>query len=323
MNADRRRLLSLALTAALAPCAGARADAYPSRPVRVMVGFPAGGGADILARLVADWLQARLGQPFLVENRPGASTNLATEAVVRAAPDGYTLLKTTTSNLLNGALYEGLGYDFVRDVAPVAGISMQPLVLAVVPDLPAGSVPELIAHARAHPGRLNLANTGTGTISHLAGELFRQEAGIDVVQVPYRGAAPLAPDLMGGRVQATFDNLAGWIGHIRAGRVRALAVTSPRRSDALPEVPTVGEFLAGYQAFAIAGLGAPRGTPGPVIAALNAAIQAGLADPGLAARLAGLGAMPLPGSPEDFGGLIARETEKWAGVIRSLGLRMT
>lgn len=323
MTATRRHALSLAATALAAtlPLPGLAA-AYPARPVRILVGFPPGGGADILARLAAEWLQARLGQPFVVENRPGAGTNLATEAVIRAPADGHTLLKTTTSNLLNGALYPELGYDFTRDIAPVAGLSTQPLVLVVAPDLPVESVPALIAHAKARPGAISLANTGTGTISHLAGEAFRQQAGLDLVAVPYRGGAAIAPDLLGGRVQAAFDNLPGWIEPIRAGRARALAVTTATRATALPEVPPMADSLPGYAAFALAGIGAPRGTPMEVVAALNAAINAGLTDPAMQARLAALGATPLPGTPEAFAALIARETARWSTVIRTLGLRM-
>lgn len=321
MIVDRRHALALVVAAALAARRG-HAAGYPARPVRVLVGFPPGGGADILARLAGEWLQARLGQPFVVENRPGAGTNLATEAVARAPADGYTLLKTTTSNLLNGALYESLPYDFQRDLLPVAGLSTQPLVLVVAPTLPAATVPELIAWARAHPGGLSLANTGTGTISHLAGELFRQRAGLDLLHVPYRGAGPMAPDLLGGRVQASFDNIPGWIEHIRAGRVRALAVTTATRAAALPDVPALAEVIPGYAAFAMAGLAAPAGTPDAVVAVLNGAVNAGLADPGLQTRLTALGAVPMPGSPADFRAVIARETAKWAAVIRVLGLRV-
>ena len=321
MPTTRRHLLSFAALAATLPRPGL-AGPYPARPVRILVGFPPGGGADILARLAAEWLQVRLGQPFLVENRPGAGTNLATEAVIRATADGHTLLKTTTSNLLNGALYPELGYDFMRDIAPVAGLSIQPLVLVVAPNLPVDSVAALIEHAKVRPGAVALANTGTGTISHLAGEAFRRQAGLDLVAVPYRGGAAIAPDLLGGRVQAAFDNMPGWIEHIRAGRVRALAVTTAAPSAAMPEVPALAATLQGYEAFTLAGIGAPRGTPAEIVGLLNAAINAGFADPAMQARLAALGATPLPGSAADFAALIARETARWTSVIRTLSLRV-
>jgi tripartite-type tricarboxylate transporter receptor subunit TctC len=324
MIVDRRRILTLAATAALPGMAAmrARAQSYPARPVRVIVGFPAGGGADILTRLICDWLQVRFGQPFIVENRPGAATNLATEAVVRAPADGYTLLATTTSNLLNGSLFEDLKYDFVRDIAPVACLSTQPLVFAVAASTPARSVPEFIADAKAHPGKVNIGHTGSGTISNLAAEAFKSAAGIDAVIVPYRGAAPMLPDLLSGRVQATFDNLPAYVPHIRSGSLHALAVTTAARSEVLPNTPSVGEFLPGYEAYTVAGIGAPRGTPIEVIDRLNAAINAGLADAGLRARLADLGGTALPGAPADFARLIARETAKWRGVIRASGIKV-
>jgi tripartite-type tricarboxylate transporter receptor subunit TctC len=323
MTLDRRRIL-LAAAAAISPLVAgrARAEAYPARPVRVMVGFPAGGGADILTRVITEWLQHRLGQPFVVENRPGAGTNLATEAVVRAPADGYTLLATTTSNLLNGALYEDLKYDFVRDIAPVASLSIQPMVLVVNPAFAATSVPELIGYAKANPGTVKVGNTGTGTISHLAAEAFRLGAGIDFVNVPYRGGAPMQADLLGGHIQAAFDNIPGAIGHIRSGSLRALAVTTARRSEALPNVPAVGEFVSDYEMFTVAGIGAPAGTPADRIEKLNAEINAGLNDPKLRARLTDLGATVLAGSPADFARLIARVTEKWGKVIKASGIRM-
>lgn len=322
---DRRRILNAALAAGLAATAAtrARAQSYPARPVRVIVGFPAGGGADILTRLITDWLQARLGQTFVVENKPGAATNLATEAVVRAPADGHTLLATTTSNLLNGALFDDLRYDFVRDIAPVAGLSTQPLVFAVTPALPVRTVAEFVRHAKAHPGQVNIGNTGNGTISHLAAEAFKAATGIDAVTVPYRGAAPMLPDLLSGRVQATFDNLPPYVTHIGSGTLRALAVTTAARSEALPGVPTVAEFVPGYEAYTVAGMGAPRGTPAEVVDRLNAEINAGLADPRLRARLAELGGTPLPGTAADFGRLIARESDKWGRLIRSLGIKVS
>lgn len=322
MRVDRRRVL-FAASAAL-PWLSERAQgaAYPTRPVRVLLGFPAGGTADILTRLVSEWLQIRLGQPFVVENRPGAGTNLATEAAVRAPADGYTLLATTTSNLLNGALYPDLRYDFVRDIAPVASLTTQPLVLEVIPAMPVRTVPEFIAYARANPGRINMGNSGQGTVSHLAAELFRQASDIDFVSVPYRGAAPMLADLLAGRIQAACDNIPASMEHIRSGSLRPLAVTTAARSESLPDVPTVGEFIPGFEAFSVAGIGAPRGTPAAIVETLNAAINAGLADPRLRSRLAELGATIRAGSSAEFAQLIARETEKWVRVIQTAGVRM-
>ncbi|MBC7780432.1 MAG: tripartite tricarboxylate transporter substrate binding protein [Proteobacteria bacterium] len=324
MVVDRRWSLWCAAAASVASVipAPAQADTYPVRPVRVLVGFPPGGGADILARVVCDWLQLRLGQTFIVDNRPGAATNLATEAVASAPADGYTLLKTTTSNLLNGALFPDLKYDFVRDIAPVAALSTQPLVFAVVAALPARSVPEFVAYAKANPGKINIGHSGTGTISHLAAEAFKAATGIDAVTVPYRGAAPMYIDLLGGRVHAAFDNIPGSIEHLRMGSLRALAVTTVARAEALPNAPSVAEFITGYEAYTIAGVGAPRGTPTDVIGKLNAEINAGLANPKLKARLAELGATPLPGTPADFGRLVTRETEKWGRLIRASGIKI-
>jgi tripartite-type tricarboxylate transporter receptor subunit TctC len=324
MNHDRRQLLTVGAAAALCSMSPrpAAAAAYPERPVRVLLGFPAGGGADLLTRIICDWLQLRMGQAFVVDNRPGASTNLATEAVVRAPADGYTLLATTTSNLLNGALYEDLKYDFVRDIAPVASLSTQPLVFAVAAEMPVRSVPEFVAYAKAHPGKVNIGHTGNGTISHLAAEAFKSATGIDAVTVPYRGAAPMLPDLLSGRVQATFDNLPAYVAHIKSGSLHALAVTTTARSAALPDVTTVAEFVPGYEAYTIAGMAAPQGTPAEVIAKLNEEINAGLADPKLKARLFELGSTALPGTPVDFAKLIARETQKWRRVIQSSGIRL-
>jgi tripartite-type tricarboxylate transporter receptor subunit TctC len=325
MNIDRRQMLSLAAASAISPLVGhaALAETYPTRPVRVIVGFPAGGGADILTRIVAEWLQVRLGQPFLVENRPGAGTNLATEAVVRAPADGYTLLATTTSNLINGAMFENMKYDFVRDIAPVACLTVQPLVFEVGPTIPATSVPEFIAYAKANPGKINVGHFGTGTVSHLAAAAFRLATNIDFVNVPFRGSPPMLTDLLGGHIQAAVDNIPTSIEHIKAGRLRPLAVTTASRSEALPNVPTVGEFIPGYEAFTVAGIGAPRGTPADIVAKLNTQINAALTDPKLRSRLAELGATPRPGTPAAFATLIARETEKWGKVIRSAGIKMS
>lgn len=324
MVIDRRRLLSRAACVAFAPLLPGRvlAESYPTRPVRMMIGFPPGGGADVLTRITCDWLSQRLGQAFVVENRPGAATNLATEAVVRAPADGYTLLATTTSNLLNGALFEDLKYDFIRDIAPVASLSVQPLVMVVGSDGPARSVQQLIAYAKANPGKISIGHFGPGTISHLAGEYWKQQAGIDAVTVPYRGSAPMLTDLLAGRIQVAFDNIAGPIGHIKAGSLHALAVTTTTRSDSLPGVPSVSEFLSGYEAYAVAGFGAPKGTPADIIAKLNAEINAGLADPKLRARLGEMGVSLLAGTPTDFAQLIARETDKWGRLIKSSGIKV-
>jgi tripartite-type tricarboxylate transporter receptor subunit TctC len=324
MIANRRQVLSLAAASAISPLVARRswADAYPARRVHVMIGFPAGGTADIITRMIGEWLQVRLGQPFIIENRPGAGTNLATEAVVRAPADGYTLLATTTSNLLNGALYDDLKFDFVRDIAPVASLTMQPLVLEVTPALPVKSVPEFMAYARANPGKLSMGHWGNGTISHLASEAFKLATGIDFVAVPYRGSQPMLVDLLEGRIHAAFDNIPTSIEHIRSGGLRALAVTTAARSEVLPNLPSVAEFIPGYEAFSVAGIGAPKGTPADRIERLNREINAGLADPKLKARLAEQGAVILAGSPADFASLIARETERWGKVIKQLGVRM-
>lgn len=321
MILHRRRLL---LLASAAPWAGrgAAASAYPTRPVRVLLGFPAGGTADILTRLACEWLQLRLGQPFVVENRPGAGTNLATEAAIRAPADGHTLLATTTSNLLNGALYRDLRFDFVRDITPVACLTTQPLVLAVRQALPARTVPEFVALAKASPGVINIGNSGHATVSHLAAELFKQATGIDIVTVAYRGAPPMLNDLLAGRIQAICDNIPASIEHIRAGSLRPLAVTTAARAETQPDVPTLAEFVPGFEAFSVAGLGAPRGTSQEIVATLNDAVNAGLADPRLGGRLAAIGATIRPGSPADFAALIARETEKWSRVITTSGIRI-
>lgn len=324
MSMNRRQILSFACASAVLPLFPGHACAagYPARPVRMLVGFPAGGTADILTRMVCDRLQDRLGQAFVVENRPGAATNLATEAVVRAPADGYTLLATTTSNLLNGALYEDMKYDFIRDIAPVAGIAMQPLVLVAAPTLAAKSVAELVAYGKANPGSLSIGNFGTGTISHLAAEAFKQATGIEFLSIAYRGSTQMLTDLLGGRIQAAFDNIPASMEHIRSGALRALAVTSVTRSKALPDVPAMADFVTGYEAITIAGVGAPRGTPGDIIDKLNAEINAGLAEAKLRNRLDDLGSTVLGGSAAEFAKLIARETERWSGVIRTSGIKL-
>jgi tripartite-type tricarboxylate transporter receptor subunit TctC len=297
------------------------AQTYPSRPVRLIVGAPAGGGIDIIARLMGQWLSERLGQPFLIENRPGAGTNTATEAVVRAAPDGYTLLMAFSSNAINATLYEKLNFSFIRDIAPVAGVIRVPAVMLVNPSVPAKTVPEFIAYAKANPGKISMASSGIGTPSHVSGELFKLMTGVNLVHVPYRGAAPARTDLLGGQVQVHFTGMTAAIEHIRVGKLRALAVTTMMHSEALPDVPTVDTFVPGYEASQWYGIGAPKNTPAEIVDRLNNEINAALVDPKIKARLADLGGTTLPGSPADFGKLIADDTEKWGKVIRALNIK--
>jgi len=321
---SRRQLLHLAAAAAALPALSpvAWAYPYPSRPVRIIVGFAAGGPNDILARLIGQWLSERLGQPFVIENRPGAGSNIATEAVVRAAPDGYTLLLVGTPNAINTTLYEKLEFNFIRDIAPVAGLIRGALVMVVHPSVPARTLSEFIDYAKAHPGKLFYGSGGVGGITHITAELFKQEAGgLDIQHVPYRGVAPALTDLLGGQVQVLFTNLAILIGYIGTGKLRALAITTATRSDALPDIPTVGEFVPGYEASSIFGLGVPGNTPTQIIDRLNKEINAALADPGFKARLAHLDGAALGGSPADFGKLIADETEKWGKVIRLANIK--
>jgi len=323
MTLPRRRFLQLLAAAALpATPRLARAQTYPARPVRIVVGFPPGGGADIVARLIAQWLSARLGQPVIVDNRPGAGSNIAAEMVVRAPPDGYTLLMITSPNAINATLYDNLNFNLVRDIAPVAGLSREPEVMEVNPAVPAATVPEFIAYAKANPGKLIMASAGNGSGPHVAGELFKMMTGVDMVHVPYRGSAPALTDLLAGRVQVMFDILTASIAHIRAGKLRALAVTTATRSDVLPDLPTVGEFVPGYEASNFRGIGAPRGTPAEIIERLNREINAGLADPTIKARLADLGNTVLVMSPAAFGKLVADETEKWGKVIRTANIKV-
>jgi len=295
----------------------ALAQAYPTRPVRILVGFVPGGNFDIVARLIGQLLSEQLSQPVVVENRPGASSNLATEAVVRAPADGYTLLLGGAVNAVNATLFDNLGFNFISDLAPVAGVSRFPNVMTVNALFPARTVPEFIAYAKANPGKVNQGSSGNGTTQHLAGALFKTMTGADFLHVPYKGAAQAITDLLNGQVQVLFEPLPASIQHIKAGKLRALAVTSAARSEALPEVPTVAEFVPSYEASGWNGVCAPRNTPVEIIGKLNSAVNAGLADPKLKARLADLGATPLPGSPADFGKLIAEETGKWAQVIRA------
>ena len=319
MTPTRRQFLHLAAGAGAVPAVSrnAWAQTYPARPVRIIVGYPSGGSNDLLARLMAQWLSERMGQQFVIENRPGAGSNIATEAVVRADPDGYTLLMVSAANMSNAALYEKLNYNFIRDIAPVAGVMRVPLVMEVNPSIPAKTVPEFIAYARANPGKINFASGGIGTSIHLSGELFKMMTGIDMQHVPYRGNGPALTDLLGGQVQIMFDTMPAAIGYVRAGQLRALAVTTAMRSEALPDIPTVGEYVPGYEASSLYGVAAPSNTPTEIVDKLNREINAALADPAMKIRLADLGGIVLAGSPADFGKLIAVETEKWAKVIRT------
>jgi tripartite-type tricarboxylate transporter receptor subunit TctC len=323
MKLPRRKFLHLAAGAAALPAISriARAQAYPARPVRWIVGFPAGGLNDIVARLSGQYLSERLGQPFVIDNRPGAGGNIATGLVANAAPDGYTLLLIGSSNTVNPTLYDNLTFDFIRDIAPVAGIVRAPLVMEVGPSFPARTVPEFMAYARANPGKINMASGGNGTSLHMTGELFKMMTKIDMVHVPYRGEAPALADLLGGEVQVMFGNLPTSIAYIRAGRLRPLAVTTATRSDALPDIPTVGEFVPGYEASGIVGVGAPRGTPAGIVDTLNQEINSALADPKMKSRLADLGAAPMLMTPAAFGTFITEETEKWGKVVKYAGIK--
>ena len=323
MKLPRRQFLRLATGAAAIPAVSriAWAQTYPTRPVRIVVGFPPGGGADITARLIGQWLSERLGQPFIIDNRPGAGSNIATEAVVRAPADGYTLLLVGAFNAVNATLYDKLNFNFIRDIAPVATMYYVPTVMAVHPSFPAKTVPEFIAYAKANPGKVNMGSGTTGAAMHMSGELFKIMAGIDMVHVFYRGAGPTLTDLLAGQVQVSFPTMPSAIEYVRAGKLRALAVTTATRSDALPDIPTVGEFLPGYEASSWYGLGAPKSTSAEIVNRLNREINAALDDPKMKARLADLGGTPLPGSPAQFGKLIAEETEKWGKVIRSANIK--
>jgi tripartite-type tricarboxylate transporter receptor subunit TctC len=323
MSPDRRQFLRLAATAVALPAMPhvTRAQSWPARTVRIVVGFTAGGSTDIGARLIGQWLQDRLGQPFVIENRPGAATNIATESVVRAPPDGYTLLMVGPSSAVNATLYDKLGFVFLRDIAPVAGVTRQPQVLLLNPSVPATTVPELIAYTKAHPGRVTMASAGTGSMGHLVGEFFKMTAGADFVHVPYRGAGPALTDLLGGQVLTSFAGIAGSIEYVRTGKLRALAVSTTARAEALPDVPTVGEFIPGFEAGDWLGVGAPRGTPPEIIDLLNREITAGVADPKIKARFADLGGAPLALTPAEFGKLLADETAKWGKVIRAAGIK--
>jgi tripartite-type tricarboxylate transporter receptor subunit TctC len=323
MKLPRRQFLHLVAGAAALPAVSrlARAQAYPTRPVRIVVTFPAGSTSDILAWPMAQWLQERLGQPFVVDNRPGAGGTIGTEAVVRASPDGYTLLLIAGAHTVNATLYDRLSFNFVHDIAPVAGISRETGVMVVHPSVPAETVPDFIAYAKTNPGKINMASAGIGAPSHVAGELFKMMTGVNMVHVPYRGSPPALTDLLGGQVQVYFGPIAGSIEYVRAGTLRPLAVITAKRSEALPDLPTVGEFVPGYEASAVWGLGAPRNTPAEIVDQLNKEINAGLADPKIKARLE-LSGTVLPGSPTDFGKLIADETEKWGKVVKFANIKL-
>jgi tripartite-type tricarboxylate transporter receptor subunit TctC len=325
MKLPRRQFLHLTASAAAAlPTVSgiARAQTYPTKPVRIVVGFAPGGATDTLARLIGQWLSERLGQPFLIENRTGAGSNIAAEAVINAPTDGYTLLMTTQTNAINTTLYEKLNFVFHRDIAPVASIMLVPNTMDVNPMVPVSTVPEFIAYAKANPGKLSMGSGGIGSAQHVAGELFKMMTGVNLVHVPYRGGAPAVADLIGGHLQVMFDVMPESIEHIEAGKLRPLAVTTRSRSSALPQLPTVSDFVPGYEAISWWGVGAPRKTPTEIIDTLNKLINAGLADPKLKARFVELGGTVLPGSPIDFEMLIAKDTEKWASVIRAANIKV-
>jgi tripartite-type tricarboxylate transporter receptor subunit TctC len=323
LKLPRRTFLHLSAAAAALPALSqiAKAEAYPTRPVHIIVGFAPGSASDIIARLIGQRLSEQLGQPFVVENRGGAGGSQGAAAVVRAPPDGYTLLLCGSADAINTTVYDTLSFNFIRDIASVGSIADGPLVLVVHPSFPAKTVPEFIAYAKANPGKINFGSAGVGTVAQLAGELFKVMAGVDLVHVPYRGLAPAITDLIGGRVQAIFSTMPPAIAQVRAGKLRALAVTSAMRSEALPDLPTIGDFLPGYQATLMNGLGAPKNTPAEIVERLNKEINAALADPGIKARLADLGNVPIAMSPTEFGKFLADETEKWAKVIRASNIK--
>ena len=322
MKFHRRQFLKLTAAAIAAPALPQPALAldYPTRPVRIVVGFAVGGGVDITAHLIGQWLAGRLGQSFVVENRPGDGGNIGTEVVVKAPPDGYTLLLATVPNAVNATLYDNLKFNFIRDTAPVAGIMRVPMVILLHPSVPAKTVPQFIAYAKANPGKVSMASAGKGSAPHMAGELFKRMAGVNLVHIPYRGQGPALADLLGGQVQVLFATAPGTADHIASGRLRALAVTSARRAQVLPALPTVGDFLPGYETTQWYGMAAPKNTPAEIVDKLNKEINAAIADPGMKARFAALGGEPLPGSPTAFGKLIAEDTEKWAKVVKAAGI---
>jgi len=323
MNLTRQEILRLAASVVLLSAVSRAASAldYPTRPVRIVVGFAAGSAFDILARLIAQWLSERLGQPFVVENRSGAAGSVATEAVARARPDGYALLITGSPDAINATLYDNLSFKFVQDIAPVAGIGRAPNVMVVHPSLPAKTVPEFIAYAKANPGKISMASAGVGSSSHMSGELFKMMSGVSMVHVPYRGQAPALTDLLSGQVQVDFSTMPPAIEYVKAGKLQALAVTSPERFEGLPDIPAMAEYLPGYEASLLTGLGAPSNTPAEIVEMINTETNRALADPKIKAQLAALGNTVLPGSPADFGRLVAKETDKWAKVIKFANIK--
>ena len=325
MTFHRRHFLRLAGATIALPAVsrGALAQAYPSRPVRLVIGYPPGGSADITARLITQWLSERLGQSFIVESRPGGGTNIATEAVINAPPDGYTLLLVAPANAINATLYEKLNHNFLRDIMPVAGLIRFPNVVVVNPEVPVKTIPELIAYAKANPGKLNMASSGNGSTIHMSGELFKMMTGVNMIHVPYRGGALALTDMIGGQVQVMFDNIPTAMEFVRSGKLRGLAVTGAGRSETLPDLPTVADFLPGYEATSWYGLGAPKGTPTEIVEKLNREVNAILAEPKTKARFLELGATMLPGSAADFGKLVAEETEKWGKVVKFSGAKVT
>jgi tripartite-type tricarboxylate transporter receptor subunit TctC len=323
MKLPRRQFLRLAGAAAILPAMAqrARAQSYPARPLRWVVGFPPGGGADIVSRIMAPWLSERLGQPVVIENKPGASSNISIQAVVNSPPDGYTLLFVPASAAVNVTLFDQLPFNLLRDITPVSGLIDFPLVMVANPSFPAKTVAELVAHAKANPGKISMASFGTGSTSHVTGELFKMMTGVNMIHVPYRGGAPMVADLVSGQVQVGIDVLTGSLAHIRAGTLRIIAVAGKNRSEALPDVPTIGETVAGYEANSWCGLGVPRGTPGEIVERLNREINAGLADPAVRARLAQVATTPIVFTPAEFGTYMAAEVEKWGKVVRLSGIR--
>jgi tripartite-type tricarboxylate transporter receptor subunit TctC len=324
MKFPRRQFLHLAAGAALLPAVSrtAKAQSYPARPVRLIIGYTPGGSADLTARLMGQWLSERLGQSFVIENRPGGGTNIATEAALRAAPDGYSLLLVAPANAINATLYSKLNFNFLQEMTPIAGIIRFPNVVVVNPEVPVKTIPELIAYAKANPGKLNMASSGNGSTIHMSGELFKMLTGIEMLHVPYRGGAPALTDLLSGQVQVMFDNIPTCAEHVKSGKLRGLAVTSTARSEVLPDLPTVADFLPGYEASAWYGLAAPKGTPPEIVETLNKVVNAILADSAAKARFGELGAILLPGSAADFGKLVADETEKWGKVVKFAGAKV-
>ena len=324
MKIPRRQFLHLAAATALLPAVSrtASAQAYPTRPIRLIIGYTPGGSADLTARLMGQWLSERLGQSFVIENRPGGGTNIATEAALRAAPDGYSLLLVAPANAINATLYSKLNFNFLQEMVPIAGIIRFPNVVVVNPEVPVKTIPELIAYAKANPGKLNMASSGNGSTIHMSGELFKMLTGIDMLHVPYRGGAPALTDLLSGQVQVMFDNIPTCAEHVKSGKLRGLAVTSTTRSEVLPDLPTVADFLPGYEASAWYGLAAPKGTPPEIVETLNKAVNAILADPAAKTRFGELGAILLPGSAADFGKLVADETDKWGKVVKFAGAKV-